>query len=228
MTPVAETFTDRAPAQGPLRIVVATSNPGKMREFREALAPLDVELVSAREAGLDRFPEETGASYEENALLKAGWAALQTGLPALADDSGLEVDALGGAPGIYSARFGGALRNGERIAYLLERIKGVPKGARGASFVCSLVLATPSGEVKPFFGECRGEILQGPRGDEGFGYDPVFWSADLRKTFAEASREEKARVSHRGRAIAELLAWATTSSAKRTIDGTTPRPVEDA
>lgn len=206
-----------------LRIVIATGNEGKVHEFRRALARLDVELLSARGAGITRFPEETGASYEENALLKAGYAALQTGLPALADDSGLEVDVLDGAPGIYSARFGGDLGDGERIAFLLEKMREVPRGARGASFVSTVVLATPGGEVKSFVGECRGEILEGPRGEGGFGYDPVFFSPELHRTFAEADGDAKGRVSHRGRALQRFLEWALTPVGKRTIQETAPR-----
>lgn len=190
-----------------LRLVLATQNEGKIVEVREALADLPLELLSAAEAGIDAFPEETGSSYEENALLKAGFAALRSGLPALADDSGLEVDALDGAPGIYSARFGGKLSPGERIAYLLERIKEVPAGERGASLVGCMVLATPGGEVRSFFGSCRGEILEGPRGEGGFGYGRIFRSADLGITFGEASVEEKRRVSHRGRALRAFRAW---------------------
>lgn len=206
-----------------LRIVIATQNQGKLREFRRALDRLDVDLLSAPDAGIRRFPEETGASYEENALLKAGYAALQTGLPALADDSGLEVDVLGGAPGLYSARYGGELRDGERIAYLLEQLRDVPRGARGASFVATVVLATPGGEVKSFVGECRGEILEGPRGEGGFGYDPVFYSPELSKTFAEADADAKGRVSHRGRALQRFLEWALTPIGKRTMQETAPR-----
>ncbi len=206
-----------------LRLVVATGNDGKLQEFRQALGRLDVALLSADEAGVRRFPEETGVSYEENALLKAGYAALGSGLPALADDSGLEVDVLDGAPGVYSARFGGNLTDGERIAYLLDRLRKVPKGARAASFVSTVVLATPGGEVKSFTGECRGEILQGPRGERGFGYDPVFFSPELGKTFAEAGTEEKRAVSHRGRALQRFLEWALTPVGKRTMQETAPR-----
>lgn len=206
-----------------LRIVIATGNAGKLREFRLALERLDVELLSARDAGIERFPEETGANYEENALLKAGYAALQSGLPALADDSGLEVDVLDGAPGVYSARFGGNLTDGERVAYLLEKMREVPRGARGASFVSTVVLATPGGEVKSFVGECRGEILEGPRGVGGFGYDPVFFNPELSKTFAEADGGAKGRVSHRGRAIQRFLEWALTPIGKRTMQERSPR-----
>ena len=206
-----------------LRIVIATGNPGKLREFRRALGRLDVELLSAADAGITRFPEETGASYEENALLKAGYAALHSGLPALSDDSGLEVDVLDGAPGVYSARYGGNLHDGERIAYLLDKLRDVPRGARGASFVSTVVLATPGGEVKSFVGECRGEILEGPRGEGGFGYDPVFFSPELSRTFAEAEAGAKDRVSHRGRALQRFLEWALTPVGKRTMQETAPR-----
>ncbi|HKI57427.1 MAG TPA: RdgB/HAM1 family non-canonical purine NTP pyrophosphatase [Trueperaceae bacterium] len=206
-----------------LRIVIATGNEGKLEEFRRGLGRLDVQLLSAREAGITRFPAESGVSYEENALLKAGYAALYTGLPALADDSGLEVDVLDGAPGVYSARFGGDVADGERIALLLDKLREVPRGARGASFVCSVVLATPGGEVKAFTGECRGEILEGPRGEGGFGYDPVFFSPELSKTFAEADADAKGRVSHRGRALQRFLEWALTPVGKRTMQETAPR-----
>lgn len=207
-----------------LRLVIATGSEGKMREFRHALARLDVTLMSAAEAGVTRFPEETGASYEENALLKAGFVALKTRLPALSDDSGLEVDVLDGAPGVYSARYGGSLSDGERIAYLLDKIRNVPRGARSASFVSSVVLATPSGEVMTFQGECRGEILQGPRGEGGFGYDPVFLSAELGRTFAEVDAATKQDVSHRGRALKGFLEWALTPVGKRTMQDAGPSP----
>jgi XTP/dITP diphosphohydrolase len=206
-----------------LKLVIASSNPGKIREFRDALRRLDIDLLSAADVGLGPFPEETGASYEENALMKAGFAALGSGLPALADDSGIEVDALDGAPGIYSARFGGPMTDGERLAHLLQKIRKVPRGARSASFVCTVVLATPGGEVVTFTGECRGEILQGPHGEGGFGYDPIFYSPELGKSFAQANTEEKARVSHRGRALRNFLTWALTPTAKHTMAERTPR-----
>jgi XTP/dITP diphosphohydrolase len=189
------------------RIVIATSNRGKVREFAAGLTGLRLTLLTPQELGLNDFPEETGANYEENALLKAGYAALHTRLPCLADDSGLEVDALKGAPGVYSARYGGNLSDGERMAYLLDKLRGVPKASRGAQFVCALVLASPKGQVKVFEGTCRGEILEGPRGENGFGYDPLFFSPELGKTFAEASEAEKRQVSHRGKAIAQLKAY---------------------
>lgn len=208
----------------PLKLVIATSNVGKVREFREALAGLNLVLLSAADAGIEAFPEETGASYEENALLKAGFVSLKAKLPALADDSGLEVDALSGQPGVYSARFGGAgLSDGERTAYLLDLMAGVPRAGRGASFLASVVLATPGGEMVTFRGECRGEVLTGPRGEGGFGYDPVFYSTELRKTFAEATLEEKRKVSHRGRALEAFVNWALTPAGKRTMQNLVPR-----
>lgn len=194
-----------------LRLLLASGNPGKLAEFRAALP--EVELLGTDDVQVGEFPPEAGTSYEENALMKAGFAAVKAGLPALADDSGIEVDALDGAPGVNSARFGGELSDGERIAYLLERIRDEPRDRRGAAFRCALVLALPNGEVRVFNGSARGRILEGPRGRDGFGYDPVFWSDELGKSFAEASREEKQRVSHRGRAVRELLDWLATEDA---------------
>ena len=189
-------------------IVLATGNEGKVAEFREILAGLGTEIVSAKEVGATDFPEETGHSYRENALVKAEHVAGQTDAFVLADDSGLEVDALNGEPGLYSARFGGELSPSGRVEYLLDKLRDVPQGERGARFVCSLVLVSPGGEVNSFEGVCEGEILLAPRGRGGFGYDPVFYSHDLEKGFAEATSEEKRRVSHRGRAAQGLLEWA--------------------
>jgi XTP/dITP diphosphohydrolase len=189
------------------RWLLASGNPGKAREFSAALAPHGIDLRLALDEGVPPFPPEDGDSYEANALLKAGHAALHGGTIALADDSGLEVDALGGAPGIHSARFGGVLGEGERIAYLLQQLRRVPDAERTARFVAVLVLATPDGDVHAVRGECSGRILQGPRGDGGHGYDPVFYSDDLGMTFAEADIDAKQRVSHRGRALSALLEW---------------------
>lgn len=190
-----------------IELLLATRNEGKVREFRAELADLDLRLSSAVQLGLGPGPEESGSSYEENAFLKAAHAAHSVDVPTLADDSGIEVDALAGAPGIYSARFGGALSDGERIAHLLKKLKNVPEEKRGAQFVCALVLALPDGRVYSFRGRCRGRVLFGPRGEGGHGYDPIFWSPELGKTFAEASQAEKATVSHRGRALAGFREW---------------------
>ncbi len=210
-----------------LRVAVATSNPGKLREFRDALSRLEIDLLGLAEVGVDGLPEETGASYVENALLKAGYVALRSGLPTLADDSGIEVDALGGRPGVLSARYGGeGLTDGERMAHLLDELKNVPPKGRGATFRCVVVLATPGGEVATFEGEVRGELTLGPRGDAGFGYDPVFRSTELGKTFAEATLAEKRSVSHRGRALAAFLEWARTPIGKSTMASLEPRREE--
>lgn len=203
------------------KLLLATHNRGKIEEFREALAPLNLDLLSPGDLDLGDPPVEHGQTYEENALIKAAHAVHASGLPALADDSGLEVDALGGAPGIYSARFGGMLSDGERIAHLLQKLKHVPVAERGAEFRCVLLLATPGGLVKSFSGSCRGRILLGPRGEGGHGYDPVFWSAELQKSFAELSKAEKESVGHRGRAVAKLLEWAEDNLCWFTAEETT-------
>ena len=196
-----------------MKLLIATQSEGKVQEFRRALAGVApfVELLSVKDKGLTDFPPEEGSSYVENAAVKAVYAATQTGLPGLGDDSGLEVAALDGAPGLYSARFGGELTSDERLAYLLDKLEGVPDSARDARFVCALVLATPEGETHTFWGECQGEITYSATGTSGFGYDPVFYSHDLHKTFAEASETEKERVSHRGRAVAHLGRWLNSS-----------------
>ena len=190
-------------------LLLATGNSGKLRDFRGALVDLPVRVLSSADLELGEGPEEVGASYEENAILKAAHGAHASGLPTLADDSGIEVDALGGAPGIYSARFGGKLSDGERIAYLLDQMRDVPEGKRGAAFVCVLALALPDGRLHTFRGRCEGRILEGPRGKGGHGYDPIFWSFDLRSSFGEVDEDAKAGVSHRGRAIASLREWLT-------------------
>lgn len=183
------------------RVVVATGNTGKVREIEEALSDLGWEL---RPLGDLTLPEETGASYEENAALKACSVALETGIPALADDSGLEVDALNGEPGIYSARFGNRPSDLERNLYLLERMRN--KASRRAKFVSVVVLAYPDGVVEEYRGELAGTLLEGPRGDGGFGYDPLFIPDGDTRTLAEMTVAEKRAISHRGRALAALQA----------------------
>ena len=206
-----------------MKLIIATANPGKFVEFQEALQSSTLAILSAGDLGITTFPEETGSSYEENALMKAAHVALKTGFPALGDDSGLEVDALDGEPGLYSARYGGKLSNGERLAHLLSKLRHMPKAERSAKFVCSLVLANPAGEFQTFWGECQGQILTGPRGEQGFGYDPVFYSPELNKTFAEASESEKRAVSHRGRALEQFAQWLMTSKAKRFLENRIPK-----
>ena len=185
-------------------IVVATSNPGKLLEFRAILGELPLSLRA-----LSAFPEvvlpEEGEEYEANAVAKARAAARDTGRAALGDDSGLEVDALGGAPGPLSARYGGPdLDDAGRVAHLLEALRDVEGPARSARFVCVAALALPEGGVVTARGECPGRILEAPRGDGGFGYDPVFEVEGRGRSMAELPAADKNRLSHRARALAQL------------------------
>jgi XTP/dITP diphosphohydrolase len=188
----------------PARVLVATSNPGKLREIAELVAPLPVPL-----AGLDalpglRLPPE-GDDYLANAIEKARAAAAFGGAPALADDSGLEVDGLGGAPGPRSARYGGpGLDDAGRVARLLAELCGREGPARRARFVCAAALVTPEGEVATALGECTGRIAPAPRGEGGFGYDPIFEVDGSGRTLAELAADEKNRISHRARAFRAL------------------------
>ncbi|HKJ25113.1 MAG TPA: RdgB/HAM1 family non-canonical purine NTP pyrophosphatase [Myxococcota bacterium] len=185
------------------QVVLATGNAGKLREVRALLAGL-CEVV-----GLDAFPEvslpEEGDDYRDNAIEKARAAARETGLPALGDDSGLEVDALDGGPGPRSARYGGAsLDAAGRNARLLAALSRVTPEARGARFYCVAAVAGPDGALETAEGECRGRILEAPRGEAGFGYDPIFQPEGHDASMAELPEAEKNRLSHRGRAIAAL------------------------
>ncbi len=200
----------------PLRVVIATSNPGKVTEIREALAGLGWELLALNDPSLPAviLPEETGTTYEENAALKACATALAVGLPALADDSGLEVSALNGEPGVFSARFGNLDSANGRNLHLLEQLRG--KADRRAKFVSVLLLAYPDGYLESYRGEVEGQILEGPRGQDGFGYDPLFLLPDGR-SMAELSVPEKRAVSHRGRALEALKAAHAAGAPKRQI-----------
>jgi XTP/dITP diphosphohydrolase len=185
------------------RVVLATLNPGKVRELARLLGDLPITLVSLREIPGASLPPETGATYVENALIKARAVHRLTGHAALADDSGLEVDALGGAPGLHSARFGGpGLDDAGRVALLLEHLRVVPHEQRTARFRCVIALVDEAGRERTVEGVAEGEIAPSRRGDGGFGYDPVFFYPPLGRTFAELTDEEKARVSHRGLALA--------------------------
>ncbi len=182
--------------------MLATLNPAKGRELIELLGLVPFEVRLLAEIPGARLPEETGATYAENALVKARTAAEQTGALALGDDSGLEVDALGGAPGLYSARFGGpGLDDRGRLELLLERLRAVPPPRRTARFRCVIALAGPSRAAKVVEGVAEGVIAEAPRGSGGFGYDPIFFYPPLGRTFAELSDGEKAAVSHRGLAL---------------------------
>jgi XTP/dITP diphosphohydrolase len=179
------------------RLVVATGNTGKLREYHELLAGKGFELVA-----FDSEVDEVGETYTENAVLKAETAAGRSGLPALGDDSGVEVEALDGFPGIRSARLGPTQK--ERTAELLRRLEGEPRPWK-ARFVCILALAAPGRPTLVFEGECRGEIVPEWRGEAGFGYDPIFLVPGTGKTFGEMPSEEKRLYSHRARAVQALL-----------------------
>lgn len=192
---------------GNCRLLLATNNPGKVREFRRLIAGSGFEVVTPSEAGIALDVEETGVTYAENALLKARAFAEAGGRLALADDSGIEVDALAGGPGMYSARFGGpGLDDKGRTALLLEKLAGVPDGRRGARYRAVVAVAWPGGEARTFEGVQEGSIGHAPRGERGFGYDPVFITADGRIQ-AEIDDDEKDVISHRGQAVRAALAW---------------------
>ena len=185
-----------------MTMVIATGNPHKAAEFARMLRPLGVCVLSQREAGVEMEVEETGRTFEENARLKALAVSRAAELPALGDDSGLCVDALGGAPGIYSARYAGPdATDADRIARLLGELRGVPKARRTARFVCAICCVLPDGREIAVRGECEGAIAPAPAGDDGFGYDPVFIEKTTGRTFAQLSAFEKDRLSHRGRAL---------------------------
>ena len=185
-----------------MRYILASNNRGKLREMKAILAETGAEVVSQREAGADFEAEETGTTFEENALIKARAACAALGEPAIADDSGLCVDALGGAPGVYSARYGGCKTDPERLALLLKNL-GDEKN-REAKFVSCIACVFPNGDVLTARGECPGTITTVPRGDGGFGYDPVFELPGTGKTMSELTEEEKNAVSHRGRALKQF------------------------
>jgi XTP/dITP diphosphohydrolase len=188
-----------------MKIVAATRNPGKLREIRLGLEGLAVELLSLADFPAAPEVEEEGDSFAANAVKKARALCAYTGLPALADDSGLEVDALQGAPGVRSARFAGeGASDAENNAKLLSLLHGVRPEKRTARFRCVIALAWPDGRVDAVEGTAEGRILEVPRGDQGFGYDPLFYSPELDATFSEVEAERKLRVSHRGKALAQL------------------------
>jgi XTP/dITP diphosphohydrolase len=184
-----------------MRLLIATHNRGKLVEYQEMLADLPLELVTLDDVGIFDDVEETGATFAENARAKALEYARRAGVLTLADDSGLEVDALGGEPGVRSRRYAGENKSDpERIAFLLDKLRGVPRDQRTARFRCAIALATPRGELYECAGTCEGLIEFAPRGTHGFGYDPVFLFPERGLTMAELSSEEKNRVSHRARA----------------------------
>lgn len=186
-----------------MKVVLASKNKHKLVEISKIVEKLDIQLVLESELGVDIEVEETGTTFEENSLLKAKAVMEATGLPALADDSGIAVDALNGEPGVYSARYGfdDTLDDWGRLQLLLHNTENVPDGQRQAQFVCVITLATPDGQVIQARGEAHGELLRAPVGKNGFGYDPIFFYPPLGKAFAELAPEEKNAVSHRAVAL---------------------------
>ena len=186
-----------------MRFVLATHNPGKLREMGEILKDFGIEVVSPRDLGITVDVEESGTTFAENAMLKAKAICKEANLPAIADDSGLCVDALGGAPGVYSARYGGeGLDDKGRYMLLLSSLRGAP--TRAAHFACAVACAFPNGDTLTAEGRCDGSIAYAPLGEGGFGYDPVFLLPGTGKTFGQLTQEEKSAVSHRGRALKDF------------------------
>ncbi|MDD2497453.1 MAG: XTP/dITP diphosphatase [Desulfitobacteriaceae bacterium] len=187
-------------------IIFATQNEGKLKEFRDLVSLLPWRVYSLKDRPKILLPEETGASFRENAEIKARAAAKAAGMIALADDSGLEVDYLGGEPGVFSARFAGEHGNDSKNnEKLLSLLKGVPEEKRAACFSCVIAVSLPSGETFFCQGVCEGYITHSPRGNNGFGYDPLFWLPSFGKTMAELNMEEKNQISHRGKAFRATL-----------------------
>ena len=184
------------------RIIFATGNEGKMREIREILRDLDVEVLSLKEAGIHGDIVEDGTTFEENAVIKARTISEMTGEIVLADDSGLEIDYLNKEPGVYSARYMGEDTSYHiKNANLIQRLEGVPDEKRTARFVCAVAAAFPDGTVKTVRGTMEGRIVYEERGENGFGYDPIFFLPEFQCTSAELSMEEKNQISHRGKAL---------------------------
>lgn len=182
-----------------MKIIAATKNKNKLREFGEILKGF--EIISQEEAGIDIEVEETGTTFEENSLLKAQAIYEKSGIPAIADDSGLCVDALNGEPGVYSARYGGeGYDDAGRVELLLKNMKDIPDEKRTARFVCAITMVSDDGIITAR-GECEGRINHAPVGENGFGYDPVFYMEEYGKTTAEMTPDEKNAVSHRGKAL---------------------------
>jgi len=189
--------------QDELTLVIATSNPGKSIEIQGLLSGFPIHIKNLEDFGPIPSVEEDGDTFDDNAYKKSSFVSKVLGLPALADDSGLVVEALGGAPGVYSARYAGEnATDKQRCAKLLDKMKG--KTNRKAAFECVISIAVPSGAALTYEARCEGEIAEIPAGENGFGYDPIFFFAPLKKTFAELAREAKNLVSHRGKALTEL------------------------
>ncbi len=192
-------------------LLLASQNPGKLAEMRQLVNGLPFRILGPKDVGISDAPEETGTTFEENAAVKARYYAARSGLLAVADDSGISVAALNGAPGLYSSRFGGAgATDADRNRLLIEKLNGVPRDERGARFTSAVALAR-SGEIVFQVAEfVEGFIAEAPKGTNGFGYDPLFFYPPFGKTFGEVSRVEKDKVSHRGKAFARLKQFLAT------------------
>ena len=186
-----------------MKVVLASKNPHKLKEISRITEKFDIELILQSELGVDLDVEENGTTFEENSFIKAEAVMKASGLPALADDSGIAVDALNGEPGIYSARYGfdDSLDDWGRLELLLKNMENVPDGSRQGKFVCVITMVTPDGKTIQARGEVHGEILRHAAGEGGFGYDPIFYYPPFGKTLAEVSAEEKNEVSHRAQAL---------------------------
>ncbi|MEK4532617.1 XTP/dITP diphosphatase [Solibacillus sp. FSL K6-1554] len=186
------------------QVVIATKNKGKAKDFEALFGPFGYEVVTMFEVAPDVEIEETGTTFEENAILKAETLAKMLGQIVIADDSGLAIDALNGEPGVFSARYAGDHDDEANMVKVLENMKDVPEDQRTARFCCALAIAGPNMETKTVFGTCEGMIAHGKKGTNGFGYDPIFYVPALEKHMAELSAEEKGAISHRGNAIRKL------------------------
>ena len=201
-------------------LLLATSNAHKLREYRTIFTELPFRLLSLSDIQLEMDVEETGTTFVENAELKALAYARASGMLSLADDSGLEIDAMGGAPGVYSARFAGVdATYEERFALIFQQLQGLPRESRTARFQCAITIAEPVGYYRTVEGTMEGIIAEAPRGENGFGYDPIFIVPALGKTNAELSPEQKNRISHRGRAAQLAAALLHTWPQSRSTDG---------
>ena len=201
-----------------MKLVLASQNQGKLREMQTILEDLGVEVVLQSQLGLALEVEETGTTFAENSLLKARAVMEASGLPAIADDSGLCVDWLNGAPGVYSARYGGVGSDEERYRLLLENLRGATN--RAAHFHTAIVCCFPNGDVLQADGDCYGTVAYAPAGKGGFGYDPVFFVPELRRTFAQLTPEEKNAVSHRGKALRDFAVKLEEYMKEKGIHGT--------
>ena len=190
-----------------MRVILASTNANKLREMQQILSPLGWEILRQKNVGLHLEPDENGETFEENSLIKAEAVMKVSGLPAIADDSGVEVDALDGAPGVHSARYGGESCPDDkaRNRYLLRNMEKVPEGSRGARFVSVITMACPDGTVISARGELPGEILRQEQGDGGFGYDPLFYIPSEGCTMAELTAERKNEISHRAVALRNFV-----------------------